>query len=105
MYRAVSALPNSERPFAPAAFIERVPNAEWSKAQQLLQGVVDAADRVKMTIDIFNGGRHGLVTQAQIQTGLKAQDSPTVNDEDDILDEAGGIREDVLLRLAQQVKK
>lgn len=108
IYRAVASMPNDERPFAPAGLLELVPNAEYDEATQLLDGVVENYRQAKRGIDAFEGGRHGQVTQEQIEAGLRARDkdAPVDNfDPDDILDEAGGIREDALLRISSRVAR
>jgi hypothetical protein len=104
LYRAVAALPNDSRPFAPAAFLELLPNAEFTEAQQVLQAVVDAMDQAKQSMDAFESGRHGQITQGQLERGLPPESADEF-DIDDILDSSGGIREDVLLRMGQRVSK
>lgn len=103
VYRAVAALPNDKRPFAPAAFLELVPNSDYTEAQQILQAVMDAADSAKQSLDTFDGGRHGQVTQNQIEKGLRAQSSAEAFNIDDLLDASGGVREDALLRMSQRL--
>lgn len=107
LFRAVAAIPTADRPFQPAAFLALVQNAEWTEAQQLLEGVVESFRSAKRGIDIFGGGKHGQVTVDQIESGLRAQDKKSDEELniDDILDAAGGIREDAVLRLGQQVNK
>jgi hypothetical protein len=53
---------------------------------------------------VFDGGRHGAVTQAQIEKGLRAKSGADHFDINDILDASGGIREDALLRMGQRVQ-
>jgi hypothetical protein len=104
VFRAVAALPNDRRPFAPAAFLELVPNADFNESQQILQAVMDAADSAKQAMDTFDGGRHGAVVQGQIEKGLRAQKSGAeAFNIDDILDASGGVREDALLRMSQRL--
>lgn len=104
VFRAVAALPNTQRPFAPAGFLELVPNADFTEAQQILQAVADAADSAKRAMDTFDGGRHGAVTQLQIEKGLRAQQANAdAFNIDDILDASGGVREDALLRMSQRL--
>ena len=105
VYRAVASLPSKERPFSPAQLLELVPNAEYTEAQALVNTVMDDHDAAKRAFDTFIGGRHGQVTTDQIRAALDQRDRESGVDDfnvDDILDEAGGIREDALVRLGKR---
>lgn len=104
VFRAVASLPSADRPFPPASLLALVPNAEFEEAKQLLNATMDAYDAAKRGFDTFMGGRHGQVTQAQIAAALRQQQQDGADDFNinDILDDAGAVREDALVRLGKR---
>lgn len=99
IYRANSARPKDERGFSPAAFIELLPNSDYTEANTVLQSVMDSADRAGIAISEFEG-RTGKVSLNRIAMGLAGQGKKAAP-VDDLLDEAGGIRDEALINFAK----
>lgn len=99
VYRAVMIRSRDERPFQPAEFISLVQNTEYTDSVTILQGILDTADEAGQAIATFEG-KTGQVSLNRIALGLRGQGAEIAND--DLLDEAGGVREDAMVRMGKQ---
>jgi hypothetical protein len=100
LYRAICSLPRDERPCQPAEFISLVPNAEYTEATAVLQSVLDATDQAGLAIATFEG-KTGKVSISKIALGLAGQ-GDKLKPEEDMLDAAGGIRDEWVLEQARR---
>lgn len=99
-YRAVMTRTREERPFQPAEFISLIVNSEHTDAQAILQGVLDAATEAGRLMASFEG-RSGAVNHSLITAGLAKQGKIA---DDDFVDEAGGIKDEALLRFSANLR-
>lgn len=104
VYRAVMTRARDERPFQPAEFITILPNGEFDEASAILQSVMDEADQAGIAIATFEG-RTGQVSLSRITMGLQGLDDSLRAGDDDMLDEAGGIKESALVRFNSELQK
>jgi hypothetical protein len=91
-----------DRPFQPAEFISIMPNGEYDEATAILQSVLDNADQAGLAIATFEGNS-GKVSLNRIALGLHEQGEKIASGGDDPFDEAGGIKEDAMIRMGARV--
>ncbi|MCC6394773.1 MAG: hypothetical protein IT167_29535 [Bryobacterales bacterium] len=97
VYRAAMTRPREERPFQPAEFISLLRNSDHTEATTILQKVLDDCDKAGTAMAEFEG-QTGRVNLNMITAGLQKQGRiPAAHD---LLDEAGGIREEALIQFA-----
>jgi hypothetical protein len=110
VYRATMIRPREERPFQPAELIALIPNAEYTEATAILQSVLDTTDAAGLAIASFEG-KTGKVSISKIALGLHGQREKVKAQEDlsddlgEMLDSAGGIRDEWLLKIGKRVSE
>ena len=99
VYRAVMTRPREDRPFQPAEFIALVKNTDHTEATAILQQVLDDCDKAGTAMAEFEG-RTGRVNLNMIASGLAKQGRIPAA-EDDLLDEAGALKDEALISFAK----